>query len=51
MPMDQIVPSLCIAATMSMDDEAVLEDHLAQIVQLEEDHFVVGFHQHVEKDR
>ena len=49
--MEYIVPSLCIAAMMGMDDEAALEEHFSQIVYLEEDHFVTGFHQRVEKDR
>ena len=51
MPMEYIGPSLWIVATAGMDDEAALEEHLVQLVQLEEDRFVAGFHQRVEKDR
>ena len=51
MPMEYIVPILRIAAATWMDDEGALEECLAQLVQLEEDRFVAGFHQHVEKDR
>ena len=51
MPMEYIVPSLRIAATKGMDDEGALEERLAQLVQLEEDHFIARFHQCVEKDR
>ena len=40
MPMEYIVPSLHIATTIGMDDEGALEERLAQLVQLEEDHFV-----------
>ena len=42
--MEYIVPSLCIVAGMSMDDTDALEEHIAQLPQLEEDRFVVGFH-------
>ena len=50
MPMEYIVPSLCITTMTWMDDQGALEEHLAQLVQLEEDQFIVGFHQCVEKD-
>ena len=49
--MEYIVPSLCIASTIGMDDEGALEEFLAQLVQLEEDWLVIGFHQCIEKDR
>ena len=49
--MEYIVPSLCIAAVTGMDGEVVLEEHVAQLIQLENDRFIVGFHQRVEKDR
>ena len=51
MPVEYIVPSLIIAASMGMDDEAMLKEHMEQLIQLEEDCFITGFHQHVEKDR
>ena len=44
MPMEYIVPSLCIAAATGMYDEATLEERLEKSVQLEEDRFVAGFH-------
>ena len=46
-----IVPSLCIDVVMGMDDVEALEECIAQLIQLEEDHFIVGFHQWVAKDR
>ena len=49
--MEYIVPSLRIAEMTYMDDEATLEEHLNQLVQLEEDPFVASFHQLIEKDR
>ena len=51
MPMEYIVPSLRIDAETSMDDGKVLEERITQLIQLEEDHFIVGFHQRVAKDR
>ena len=50
MPMEYIIPSLRIAATMSMDDATALEECVVQLIQHEEDHFIVGFHQQVAKD-
>ena len=51
MPMEYIVPSLCIAAATGMDYAEALEERIAQLIQLEEDRFTVGFHQQVAKDR
>ena len=51
MPMEYIVPSLCIAAATGMDNEAALEECVDQLIQLEEDCFIEGFHQPIEKDR
>ena len=44
MPMEYIIPSLRIAVVTRMDDEATLEEQLAQLVEHKEDRFVVGFH-------
>ena len=51
MPMEYIVPSLCITAVTGMDDVEALEERIAQLIQLEEGHFITGFHQQVVKDR
>ena len=50
MPMEYIVPSLCIATFTGMADRGALEEMLAQITELEEDRFLAGFHQHVQKE-
>ena len=50
MPMDYIVPSLLIAALTEMEDRESLEERLMQIMELEEDHFIVGFHQQVQNE-
>ena len=50
MPMEYIVPSLWITTATGMDDAEALEC-IAQLIHLEEDHFVAGFQQRVEKDQ
>ena len=51
MPMEYIVPILNIAALTNMVDEEMMNERLLTLVELEEDRFVVGFHQQVQKDR
>jgi hypothetical protein len=51
MPMEYIVPSLKIAALTDMVDEETLNERLVNLVGLEEDRFIAGFHQQVQKDR
>jgi len=48
MPVKYIVPSLWIAAFIEMVDWDTKEECLAQIVELEEDHFLAGFRQQVQ---
>jgi hypothetical protein len=50
-PMEYSVPSLRIFAFRYMDDTSVVRERLARMVKLEEDRFVAGFHQHVQKER
>lgn len=50
MTMEYIVPSLRIATVMDMFDRNTMEEQLARLVDLEEDRFVIGFHQQVQKD-
>ena len=51
MPMEYIVPRLIIGVLTVMIDVNVVEEILSQLVQLEEEYFVIGFHQNVEKQR
>ena len=44
MPMKYIVPSMRIVMTIEMTDFGVVEEILLQLVQLEEDAFVTGYH-------
>jgi hypothetical protein len=49
--MECMVSSLIIIAFTYMDDIGVVQERLAQLVELEEDRFIVGFHQQVQKER
>eukprot|EP00253_Pinus_taeda_P014337 PITA_14337 len=51
MPMEYIVPSLCIAMFIGIVDHGALEERLAQLTELEEDKFLARFHQQVQKER
>ena len=51
MPMEYIVPSLKIAALTDLADEETMNERLLHLVELEEDRFVAGFHQQVQKNR
>ena len=51
MLMEYIVPSLRVATLIDMADEETLNERLLHLVGLEEDRFVVGFHQQVQKER
>jgi hypothetical protein len=50
-PMEYLVPSLRISNFTDMDDTGTVRERLAQLVELEEDKFIVGFHQQVQKER
>jgi hypothetical protein len=43
-PMEYLVPSLIFAAFTGMDDIDVFQDSLAQLMELEEDKVIAGFH-------
>jgi hypothetical protein len=44
-PMVYLVPRLRIATFIDMDDTGTIQERLAQLVELEEERFIVGFHQ------
>ena len=44
-PMEYLVPSLRIFSFTNMDDTGTIRERLAQMVELEEDRFIAGFHQ------
>ena len=49
MPMEYVVPSLRIVALTDMAYEDIVNERLLNIVGLEEDHFIAGFHRQVQK--
>ena len=51
MPMEYIVPSLRIVVITGMTDRKALEERLAQLEELEEERFLIEFHQQVQKQR
>jgi transposase InsO family protein len=50
-PMEYLVPNLIIAIFTDMDDTGVVQERLAQLVEPEEDRFIAGFHQQVQKEQ
>lgn len=50
MPIEYIMPNLRIATFTCMVDREALEEWLTQLMELEEDIFLVGFHQQVQKE-
>ena len=46
-PMEYIIPSLRIAQITEMADTDTMNERLAQLLALEEDKFIAGFHQKV----
>ena len=51
MPMEYILPSVRIAQITGMTDTNTVQERLAQLLALEEDRFITGFHQKVQKAR
>ena len=49
MPMEYILSSLWIAQITEMTDTDKMDERLAQLLSLEEDRFIAGFHQKVQK--
>lgn len=50
-PMEFIIPSLRIVAFTDMDDTTAKSEHMSQLLELEEDRFIAGFQQKVQKAR
>ena len=51
MAMEYIIPSLRISQITEMADTDTMNERLAQLLSLEEDRFIAGFHQKVQKAR
>jgi hypothetical protein len=50
-PLDYLIPSLCIATITDMTERGATHEILAQLMELEEDKIIVGFHQEVQKEK
>jgi hypothetical protein len=50
-PMEYLVPSFRIATSTRTDDIDAVQDSLTHLMELEEDMFIIGFHQWVQKER
>jgi hypothetical protein len=50
-PMEYLVPSLRIVSFIDMDDTGVVQERLTQLIELEENRFIAGFHEQVQKER
>jgi hypothetical protein len=42
--MEFIIPSLCVTVITDLSDSGTIQEHLSQLVQLEEDRFSTWFH-------
>jgi hypothetical protein len=51
MPMYFIVPSLHFVAMIDLTDSGIVEEIISHLLVLEEDQFIAGFHQQVQKAR
>ena len=49
--MEYFVPSLSIVAITKLKYVGAVEERMSHLIQLEEDHFVAGYHQNLEKER
>jgi hypothetical protein len=50
-PMEYLVASLRISGFTYMDDTSAVRERISQLVELEEDIFIAGFHQQVSKEQ
>jgi hypothetical protein len=50
-PLEFLVPSLCVVAITQMIEQGAVQERLNQLMTMEEDHILVGFHQQVQKER
>jgi hypothetical protein len=50
-PLEYLIPSLCIATITNMIERGASQEILPQVMELEEDRIIVGFHQEVKKEK
>ena len=51
MPLEFLVPSTLVAAITNMTERGAIKERLSQLMSMEEDRIVAGFHQEVKKER
>jgi hypothetical protein len=49
-PMEYSLPILRIVAFTEMDDTDTIHERLSNLAELEEDRFIAGFHQQIQKE-
>jgi hypothetical protein len=50
-PLEFLVPIQCVAAITNMTKRGTIQERLSQLMELEEDIILAGFHQEVQKER
>jgi hypothetical protein len=50
-PLEFLVPSLHIATITNMTERGAIQERLSQLMEMEEDRILAGFHQEVQKAR
>jgi hypothetical protein len=50
-PLDYLVPSMCIATITNMIEEGVVQERLDPLMELEEDRMLARFHKEVQKEK
>jgi hypothetical protein len=50
-PLDFLVPSLRVATITNMTERGIVQERLSQLMELEKDMILDGFHQEVHKER
>jgi hypothetical protein len=50
-PLEFMVPSLCVASITHMTERGTVHERLNQLMTMEEDRILAGFHQQVQKAR
>jgi hypothetical protein len=46
-PLEVLVPSLCVASIKNMTERGAVQESLSQLMIMEEDRILAGFHQEV----
>jgi hypothetical protein len=50
-PLEYLIPSLCIASITNKTERGASQEILAQLMELEEDRIMASFHQEVQKEK